>query len=242
LKKIFSFLFSTFVSKNADKIIFCSENEKKDYEIKYKDSIVITNWIDQNKWKQWLSDVTENEINEFKNKYLIWNQKIIFSMWRLVKAKRFDKLIDYIWNFLKENTDYLLLIIWPDWWEFNNLKWQIQNNWLWDNIKIIEWLFGKEKNIIFKISSLFLLASDLEWFPIVICEAISSELPCLISDWCNIKWFSWFVELFYSQIDFAEKLKKLTTTTPNIDQDYLNSFNVNNSIDELDNLIKSVLD
>lgn len=237
VKKIFSFLFSNYVSKNANKIIFCSENEKLDYEIPYRDSVVITNWINQNSWNNELNDITDDDIKSFREKYKLWNKKIIFSMWRLVKVKRFDRTIDYMSSFIKWNDEYMLLIVWPDWWELWNLKQQIKNNWLDKDVKIIEGIFWKDKYIIYKIAKLFVLSSDLEWFPIVLCEAISSKVPCLISKWCNISWSKCFVEIFNDKKDFIDKLNKLIDVWDNIDNSYYKSFDINNTIEKLDNVI-----
>ena len=240
-KKVFVFLFSAFVSNNASSVIFCSENEKRDYEIPFKHWNVIKNWINQRWWINGLDEVTEDDICNFKNKYGLLNKKIIFSMWRLSYWKRFDKVINYLSSFLRKNTNYLLLIIWPDWWELGNLKTLIKNNKLNLNVKIIEWLFSKEKTIIFKIASLFILASDHEWFPIVVCEAISSKLPCLISNECNISWSQNFVEIFTNEREFWEWFNKLIWWKTEVNQEYINSFDVNNSVEKLNNLIEWIV-
>lgn len=241
LKKVFALLFSNYVSKNADKILFCSENEKKDYEIPYIDSVVITNWINQDLWLEQLNDITDNDINSFRKKYGIGDKKIIFSMWRLVKVKRFDKTISYLSSFLQEHNEYILLIIWPNWWELESLKKQIYDNKLDKNVKIIEGLFWKEKYIIYKISELFVLSSDLEWFPIVLCEAISSRMPCLISKWCNIPWLDWFVEIFVNEDTFSKWLNKLIWWNFVMSQKYIDSFDINSTIQKLDNLMKWIM-
>ena len=239
VKKIFVKLFSSFASKNATKVIFCSENEKKDYEIPYTSWIVITNWIDQIKWTEDLNNINENDIDNFRKRYNLLGKKIIFSMWRLVNVKRFDKTILYLKDFLRKNNDYMLLLIWPDWWEMENLGNIIEKEWLSESVKIIPWLFWKDKTIIFKISKLFILSSDLEWFPIVICEAITSKIPCLLSEWCNVKWSKWFVEVFKNEEDFCEKLELLINKKNTINDDYYKLFDINNTIEKLDNIISS---
>lgn len=240
VKKVFSFLFSNFASKNANKILFCSENEKRDYEISYTDSIVITNWIDQKNWLEQLNNVSDDDIKNFRKKYELWDRKIIFSMWRLVKAKRFDKTISYLSSFLKEHGEYILLIVWPNWGELENLKLQIESNWLDKNVKIIEWLFWKEKYVVYKIAELFVLSSDLEGFPIVLCEAISSKIPCLISEWCNISWSKNFVEVFDNENDFMIKLNSLINMKI-VDDSYYKSFDIKNTINKLNNLIITII-
>lgn len=240
-KRIFVFLFSAFVSNNAKEVIFCSENEKRDYELPYKHWVVITNGINQKWWIENLEKITEDDIQTFMQKYNLWNKKIIFSMWRLSYWKRFDKVIKYLSKFLKKNSDYILLIIWPDGGELNNLKLLIENNKLNSNVKIIEWLFGKEKNIIFKISSLFVLASDHEGFPIVACEAITSKVPSLLSNECNISWFKNFVEIFSDEKEFLEKFDNLMKWSNEINQKYIDSFDISNSIEKLDSLIKWIV-
>jgi len=241
IKKIFSFLFSNYVSKNVNKIIFCSENEKLDYEIPYTDGVVITNWIDQDLRNKKLNEVTEDDIKLFRKKYKLWDKKIIFSMWRLVKVKRFDKTIDYLSSFIKWNEEYILLIVWPNWWELDNLKAQINYNWLDKSVKIIEGLFWKDKYTIYKMAQLFVLSSDLEWFPIVLCEAITSKIPCLISKWCNITWSKWFVEIFNEKKDFEKKVYELIGEKNKIDKNYYEFFDIKNTINKLDDVIMNEL-
>jgi glycosyltransferase involved in cell wall biosynthesis len=241
IKRIFIFLFSNYVSNNANKIIFCSENEKKDYEIIYKDCSVINNWINQDSWNAELQRITQSDENDFREKYDLWNKKIIFSMWRLSYWKRFDKVINYLSEFLKDNENYILLIVWPDWWEFKNLNNQILKKRLENNVFIIQWLYDKEKMVIFKISDLFILASDHEGFPIVICEAISSKIPCLISDECNISWCKWFVEIFTNKLEFKDKLNILINKGKIVNEKYIESFDIKNSVNSLCEVISEII-
>lgn len=241
-KRIFVFLFSNYVSKNASKIIFCSENEKKDYELPFKDCVVINNWINQDFWNKELQNITNMDISNFRQKHDLRNKKIILSMGRLAYWKRFDKVISYLSEFLKNNTEYLLLIVWPNWWEYGNLSSQITKNWLEESVKIIQWLYNKDKDIVFKISDLFILASDHEWFPIVVCEAISSRIPCLLSNECNISWCKGFVEIFTNEAEFMTGFKELTNKDLNIDEKYVKSFDIKNSVNTLNEVILEVMD
>jgi len=241
-KKIFVSLFAAHASKNANRVIFCSENEKNDYEIPYMKWEVITNWIDQKMWTENLSRINDEDVLKFRKKYSLSDKKIIFSMWRLVNVKRFDKTIKFLKNFLKEDRNYILLLVWPDCWEKWNLEAIVKDEGLYSSVKIIEWLFWIEKTILFKIWKLFVLSSDLEGFPIVICEAISSKIPCLLSSWCNVSASKWFVEIFNTEWEFQEKLKLLLENNSNINQEYLKSFDLNNTIFKLDKIITQVIE
>ena len=241
LKRLFILFFSQFVSKHAEKVIFCSKNEQEDYEIPYKDGIVINNWIDQNYRTSEMERITDADLKCFNKKRGIWDKKIILSMWRLAYWKRFDKVIAYLSRFLKENIDYILLIVWPDWWELENLKKQVADSWLDGKVKIIQWLYDKEKIMIFKRSTLFVLASDHEWFPIVICEAISANLPCIISKECNVEWFEGFVEIFNTEPEFKRKFDKILKGRKRINKNYIKLFDVKESIDVLDETVFGII-
>ncbi len=237
-KKVFIFFFSNFISKNARKLIFCSRNEKDNYNLPYKDYQIIHNWIHQKDWIQNLSEINENDRINFRSKYNIINDKIILSLWRLVKAKRFDKTISYLQDFLKSNSNYKLLIAWPDWWEKNNLLNLIEELDLINYVIIIDWLFGKEKYIAYKISDFFCLSSYLEWFPIVVCEAITSKLPCLLSEWCNIEKNNTDIFVFKSQEDFNIQLNtilKIDKTKLSLNKD----FDITQAINTIDTIINT---
>ena len=73
----------------------------------------------------------------------------------------------------------------------------------------------------------------------VLCEAITSKIPCLISKWCNISWLKWFVEIFNDKKDFEDKLNTLIRNNKKIDQIYYESFNIEYTINKLNELILS---
>jgi len=241
-KKIFIVLFSNFISNNAKKVIFCSQNEKDNYSLKYRDYEIVTNGIKKDIWLENLATISEENKTEFRKRYQIENKKVIFSMWRLVKAKRFDLLIQYIKNFLTKNPDYLLLIVWPDWWEKENIQNIIIKENLINNIKIIDWLYNKEKYTLFKIWELFILASDIEGFPIVVCEAIISNIPCLLSKWCNIEEKWWYIEIFINELDFNKKLSLLLQNKTKIGfKKIYNDFDFSISLKKLLKIIKNII-
>lgn len=241
-KKVFCFLFSNKVSQFASKLIFCSENEYKNYELPYNDYSIITNWINQTNWTQSLHSLNKDQLTTFLDKYwLKKSDKIIFSIWRLVKAKRFDLLISYIEDFLKNDLWYKLFIAWPDWWEESNIKELISSKWLEKSIILVSWIFGIEKYCLYTLGSLFVLSSDLEWFPIVVCEAVSSQLPCLLSQWCNISPIENKIEVFTNKIDFISKLELLLNNknTPYRSID-IARFNILDSIKKLDRIFRNI--
>jgi len=73
-------LFSNFISNNAKKVIFCSQNEKDNYSLKYRDYEIVTNGIKKDIWLENLATISEENKTEFRKRYQIENKKVIFSM------------------------------------------------------------------------------------------------------------------------------------------------------------------
>jgi len=114
-------------------------------------------WVNKNKIKLFpnVTNLNPNNINlgkveELKQKYKIWNKKVIMYVWRLVEEKWVQYLINAYYYLIKENEKYkkdtILIIIW-DWDYRENLEklWEKIKN-IWGNI-IFTWKIDN-KNLI----------------------------------------------------------------------------------------------
>lgn len=126
-----------------------------------------------------IENFKKEEIDE-KLKIKIQWKKVFVTVWRLIKSKYHEKLINsfkliyYNWD---KNWIYLVV---GDWLEKQKLEKQVNNFWLQNNI-IFLW---SQKNVFkyLNVSNYFVYASEIEWFPNVLWEAIVCWLPIITSD------------------------------------------------------------
>ena len=211
IKRVFFELFWTKLLEWAKAIIAVSQYEKDNIYYPNKNKIdIIYNWIDIGIIEKYEKSITNEDIEKFKENFWLGWKKIIFSMWRLHGIKRFDKLINWSKDILLKNKDYCLVIAWPDEWEMENLKKQVQQNWLDWKVILTWWLYWKEKYIAYSLSSIFTLLSDSEagGVTLVVAEAMYYNLPLILSRWCSFEFWNECVIISEKKSDFESAVYK----------------------------------
>jgi glycosyltransferase involved in cell wall biosynthesis len=153
---IYDRLIWKWIFKKADKIIAISNWVKifiQNEFIKNKEINIIYNWINF------------NPLEKINN----WNIIRIWFVWRLVKLKWVDLLVEAFINLSKKYENIFLEIIW-DWEEKSELKEKI--NFLW--IKNIKFLWGKTREEV---------ATFLSWIDILINPSFQEWLPTTVLEW-----------------------------------------------------------
>lgn len=236
LKKIFFKLFGMKLLDWAKSIITVSNYESDNIYYSNKDKVeVIHNWIDIDMIEKYKRSITEKDIIEFKRKFWIEWRKIIFSMWRLHRVKRFDKLIDWSKDILK-NDDYCLVIVWPDEWEKEKLSQQIKNNRLEWKIILTWWLYWKEKYIAYQVADIFTLLSDSEAWAVTltVAEAICFNLPLILSKWCNFEYESDYAKIVKNKTDFESSIYSLIDKKGEFS--FWKEFDINHLVNKLEKI------
>lgn len=154
---------------------FLSFLEERTIPKKY-DAFVVLTKEDKAAWKMVRPDTIEipNIIPLLSNEKSSKNNKIVIAVGRLDNQKGFDRLID-LWELIKkENPDWTLHIFGAGE-DKDKLELQIRNKQLQNQIQI----FPPEKNIARRYieSSIFVMTSRFEGFPMVLLEAMSFGLP-----------------------------------------------------------------
>lgn len=128
-------------------------------------------------------NINKNESLDNKFMSLIKTKKVFITVWRLVWQKNHITILNsfkYIYD--NVDKDFLYLIVW-DWPKMNELVNYVKSNWLIDNV-----IFLWEQKNVFKylnISNYFIYASEVEWFPNVLIEAMAIRLPIITSDFIS---------------------------------------------------------
>lgn len=110
----------------------------------------------------------------------IRNKRVFITTGRLEWQKHHDIIIRAFQSLYKSGErDFIWLII-GDWWERYRLEKMVSEYSLQENIVFL----GTQKNV-FKylgIANFFIYASEIEWFPNVLIEAMACNLPIITSD------------------------------------------------------------
>jgi len=136
---------------------------------------VIYNPIDKEK----IEKIKHEDIPEdIKN--IIKGKKVFITTWRLIISKHHDKIISSlkkIYDTIDKNRTFLILSDWP---QRGTLENQIKELWLQKNVFFL-WL---QKNVFkyLSISHWYLYASEVEWFPNAIIEAMACDLFIITSN------------------------------------------------------------
>ena len=211
------------------KIIFCSDssaNNHKNFGFNNKNSIVINNGIDISKFKK--NNLTYQEYRTHKLKirndtfligsigryHPIKDHKTLLKALSILKEKNINFKCLFAGQNLDRNNKYLYN-------QISELK--LNNNIL---------LMGKIDNIKDTLCSLDLLviSSLSECSPIVLLEAISSEILCLSSDVGNIKNILKNNEFIFNKGDYKQLAKKIIFIMENKNKFHLNLKDSRNTI------------
>ncbi|WP_082211692.1 glycosyltransferase family 4 protein [Parabacteroides timonensis] len=145
------------IPKKYDAFVVLTKEDKAAWDVIRPDTIAIPNII-----PLLSTDVSSK------------NNKIVIAVGRLDNQKGFDRLID-LWDLVKKDNPDWSLRIFGTGEDKEKLELQIQNKGLQNQIKI----FPPEKNIAQRYleSSIFVMTSRFEGFPMVLLEAMSFGLP-----------------------------------------------------------------
>jgi len=182
IKKIFLFLFVRRDLKNASAVHFTVEAEKEEYmkaSLPLKKAIIIPNGFDIIEFKKQLSQ------NFFRNKFNIGaDKKVILFLSRLNWKKGLDTLIPAFAEVLKKESRAVLVLAGPD---EKNYKKEIELKIVNCKLKIgkdvifTDMLIGEDKISAYRESDVFVLPSYSENFGMAVVEAMTCELPVIIT-------------------------------------------------------------
>lgn len=154
---------------------YLSLREERNVPPKY-DAFVVLTKEDQEAWKTIRKDTISipNIIPLLSDERSSKNNKIVIAVGRLDNQKGFDRLID-LWGLIKKDTPDWSLHIFGTGEDKDKLQEQIKKKQLQGQIHI----FPPEKNIAkrYAESSIFVMTSRFEGFPMVLLEAMSFGLP-----------------------------------------------------------------
>jgi len=165
---------------------------------------------------------TKGNADRFREQYFIdSNKRILFFLSRISPKKGLLMLVEAINSIQDDFTDWLLIIAGND--EFNHKKdiesiiTQFQLN---NKIKIIDPLFGQDKEDAFAAAELFILPSYSEGSPMVILDSLAAGVPVITtkaSTWSDLIEYNcgWWTDISTSAIALA--IKEAT----NMPSDYL---------------------
>lgn len=177
----------------SKKVIVVSDTDYKDLlEDWCKESKLekIYIWLDK-KYFSWIYD------KKFLEKYSLEEKKYFLQIWWVSKKKNQKFTLEVLENYLKENKDFKLVFVWPvlDHKYFLELKNIINEKKLDKQIVFTKWI---NQNIEFdffisllKWAKIFYFPSIYEWFWIPPLEAISQEVPSLISNKWSLSEIYW---------------------------------------------------
>jgi len=165
---------------------------------------------------------------------------IIFCfLWRIQYIKWLDISFKLLSEYNKKNSNWKLLIIWPDEGEKNKLI-QFSEDLKIDEKIIWYWFEDTEKKYEYLASSnLFLLTSRSEWFPMTLLESLACNLPIFITNTCNLPEAHEKVGLVVEIDNIENAVDQLEYALKNEDiyksqmQDFLENYNINNLISHL---------
>ena len=180
-KKLYNFSFGNKIIKNANAWIAVTETEKDQF-LPYgiaKDKIsVIPNGINPD-------DFHYKDINKFKNKFVVNNDKFIMFVGRLNKIKGPDILLDAFIKGEKIWADWDLIYAGPDGGLLRSLKKVVADNNLSKRVRFIGYINGDEKSSAYHAANLLVIPSRQEAMSIVVLEAGIASTPVIITDQCG---------------------------------------------------------
>lgn len=139
-----------------------------------KDFIELKNGIDTEKY---LFD--QSVRNEYRSRLNVGNKTLIGHVGNFIEQKNHVFLIEMFADLLKENQDYVLLLI-SDGALLKQIKEKTKSLGIFENVIFL----GKtpDVNKYMQAMDMFVLPSLYEGLPVVLIEAQSAGLPCLVSD------------------------------------------------------------
>ena len=190
----------------SNEVITISEHIANDIKKKYgRDSTVLPNGVN-------IPQPAETE--EYLNKYGLHKHKYILSVGRFVPEKGFDDLIDafnglQVAGLRSQVEEWKLVIVGDADHEdkfSSDLKLKAKKN---SNIVLTGFIKGQPLHEMYSHAGLFVLASYYEGLPIVLLEAMSYGLSCLVSDIPANKHIELSEERFFPTGDVKELAAKM---------------------------------
>jgi glycosyltransferase involved in cell wall biosynthesis len=188
--------------------------------------------------KQWEQLIIRK--NEFKKKYWLQTNNVLLYVWRLEKGKWVYEMLEWFWEFQKNNNDITLLIVW--WWnEENYMKQVIKDKW-YKNI-IFAWYIQKNNiSELFVISDIFTLPSKQEVWWLVINEAMCFWLPILTAHkvWASVdlveEWKNGYIMKENNKEEFKKWLDFIINNdliNNNVSLEKIKDFSIDKILDKL---------
>lgn len=135
---------------------------------------------------------------EFKENYVLENEKLIFYVGRLVKEKGIDNLLEAFSIALKDDFNLKLVIAGKGPYE-NNLKEMAYNLNISNKVLFTGYISDENRNKLYKIADLSVFPSTYEPFGIVALEAMAAKTPLITS---NAGGFNEFIKDGYNALKF----------------------------------------
>lgn len=211
LKKIFDFFWGENILRDASKLIALTDSESSQYierGVPEKKIEIVPNGIDLSQY----SDLPAR--GKFRSKYQIpENELILLSLGRIHKIKGIDLLITAFSLLCCQMSNVKLVIAGPDGGSLSQIRKQIHQLHLENDVLIIGPLYGKDKLEAYIDADIFILPSRYEAFPNTILEAWASGTPviatknCCISD--IIRYTDDNVVVEYDHVQMKEKILDL---------------------------------
>lgn len=179
IRKIYAKYMRKIINKNSTHLLACS-NEAGRYlfgekSLYNKNYTFFQNLIDYNK----ILNVDKNKVEEFKHEYNLNNKIVVGHVGTFKESKNQKFLIEITHYLTKENKDIVLLLV-GDGSMRNDLKDLVKKYNLQDNVIFTG--IREDVEVAFNSMNLFIFPSIYEGLGLVLLEAQSAGLPCLVSE------------------------------------------------------------
>jgi len=121
-------------------------------------------------------------IKDFVKKHKLEDRKAILSLGILNESKRQDLIVEALPLIISEVPEVILLIAGPDGGLLNLVEKKVEKLSVRNHYKYLGPLYNEEKHIAYEASSVFVLPSDKDAYPLVIAEAMAHHLPVVVTD------------------------------------------------------------
>jgi glycogen(starch) synthase len=170
------------LTQASERVIVCSGHMANEaqyfFQIPADKLNVIPNGVNINMLK---NNVSQADLAEFRAKYAAPDEKVVFSVGRLVYEKGIHLLVQAAPRILQEcpQTKFIIAGKGP---EADNLKQQVRNLGIADKFNFIGFISDAERNMFLESANCAIFPSLYEPFGIVALEAMALHCPVIVSD------------------------------------------------------------